>query len=141
MQSKPCKLHSWSVQWIFSITTPQQEFPCCPPRTQMNTSTLNRSVLAVMIGTVLAAGVAAPAHAQAWRHGHASQDQPASSSTAAQDDDADAREARRKAREEADKAREQRDQAQQQRAQEQQQREQAQQQRAQMQQEREQGQQ
>ena len=34
----------------------------------MNTSTLNRSVLAVVIGTVLAAGAVAPAHAQAWRH-------------------------------------------------------------------------
>jgi hypothetical protein len=88
----------------------------------MNTSTLNRSVLAVVIGTALAAGAVAPAHAQAWRHRQPAQEQAATTQSS------DSREDRRKEREAA--ARKEREDAeaarvQQQRTEAQRQREQA----------------
>jgi len=114
----------------------------------MNTSTLNRSVLAVVIGTALAAGAVAPAHAQAWRQRQPAQEQ----STSSTQDSSDSREQHRKEREAAAKkeredaesarleASRQREQAQVQQR-DQMQREQMQQQREQMQQQREQSQQ
>ena len=75
----------------------------------MNTSTLNRTMLAVVIGTVLAAGSVAPAHAQQWRQRHSAREQTAASSQ----DSEDSREARRKKeREEQGDARQAREQAQ-----------------------------
>src|SRR6478736_2283865 len=52
-----------------------------PSRTGMNISNLNRTVLAVVLGSVLAGGMTGPANAQAWRQRHSAQE-PQSSSTA-----------------------------------------------------------
>jgi hypothetical protein len=103
----------------------------------MNTSTLNRSVLAVVIGTVLAASAVAPAHAQAWRQRQAAQEQSSSTTQQGSDSREEHRKEReaaaRKEREDAEAARAQQQRDQQQRVEMQQQREQAQQQREQMQ--------
>jgi hypothetical protein len=86
----------------------------------MKVTSLNRTVLAAVIGSALAVGVLAPASAQTRFHRPA-QEQGAS----AQQDDATAREARRKEREEAAAARKSREEAQAAREQAPRQREQA----------------
>src|SRR6478736_2183153 len=102
MQSKSCKLHSSFVQCDFPLLRLSKNLLAAPSRTEMTSSNINRTVLAVVLGSVLAGGMAAPAQAQAWRQRHAAQEQSSSAST---QDSQDAREARKKEREAAESAR------------------------------------